>query len=439
MNPTHWSLIATCKMLVVACVASGCANQVEVSSESSGTGGQGGRTSSTHIGSSSTGTPDIGQPSDVYPAPHSAPPTAVNLGGPTVESPSIYPVLFAQDHANMKSKIADFMSKVAGSSYWTKTTAEYGIGPAESNPPIVMNEWVSGTIDDADIQSWLTGKLNANDPKFPVVDDNTVFAVFYPEGVTVSVTEGAKVRLSCADFGGYHSNVTLDDAHGQLKVPYAIIPRCPTFFKTFTGLDAVTAPASHELIEVATDPFAKSAPAFEQPDQENMYWAFAVGGGEVGDLCAQNAGVFTKISGLDYVVQRTWSNESAAAGHDPCVPALPDKPYFNAAPVLPDSITLGGYSVKGVRIPVGQSSTIDIQLFSDAPMDPWQVKAIDSSELQGGPKTLSFSFDADTGQNGQTLHLTMKVLSPTVYNAEVFYLQSSSGDQHNTWIALVGN
>ena len=30
------------------------------------------------------------------------------------------------------------------------------------------------------------------------------------------------------------------------------------------------------------------------------------------------------------------SNKAAAAGHEPCVPALPGEVYFNSAPVLPD-------------------------------------------------------------------------------------------------------
>ena len=81
-------------------------------------------------------------------------------------------------------------------------------------------------------------------------------------------------------------------------------------------------------------------------------------------------------------MQRTWSNKAAPAGHDPCVPALPGEVYFNAAPVLNDNITvdvIGQTSrCKGVKIAVGETKTIEIDLFSDAATGgPWTVAVQD--------------------------------------------------------------
>ena len=91
-----------------------------------------------------------------------------------------------------------------------------------------------------------------------------------------------------------------------------------------------------------------------------------LGGGEVGDLCAQEPGAFTQFPELAYTVQRTWSNAAAMASHDPCVPALANEVYFNAVPELNDTITIGGmFTMLGVQIPVGQTKTIDLDLFSD--------------------------------------------------------------------------
>src|SRR5947209_6592361 len=82
------------------------------------------------------------------------------------------------------------------------------------------------------------------------------------------------------------------------------------------------------------------------------------GGRETGDLCAQNEGVHFKPDAYAYTVQRSWSNASAAAGKDPCVPGRPGV-YFNAAPVVTDMVTVqdktGSVRVKGVQIPSGQS------------------------------------------------------------------------------------
>ena len=40
-----------------------------------------------------------------------------------------------------------------------------------------------------------------------------------------------------------------------------------------------------------------------------------------------------------HIVERSWSNAAARAGHDPCAPAAPGEVYFAAAGVLPDAVT----------------------------------------------------------------------------------------------------
>ena len=57
-------------------------------------------------------------------------------------------------------------------------------------------------------------------------------------------------------------------------------------------------------------------------------------------------------------------------GHDPCVPRTTTAPYFNAMPVLPDDIDFAvgaetTVSTKGVSVPVGQSRTVELDLYSD--------------------------------------------------------------------------
>src|SRR5206468_11189841 len=123
------------------------------------------------------------------------------------------------------------------------------------------------------------------------------------------------------------------------------------------------------------------SPGYAQVDDADVAWMFVLGGAETGDMCAQQASSFTKFAELPaYTVQRFWSNASAAAGHDPCVPSLPGEVYFQSAPVLPDMVSLTGLPVplKGVQIPVGQSKVISVDLFSDAPTSgPWTVQALD--------------------------------------------------------------
>src|SRR5262249_40312223 len=153
----------------------------------------------------------------------------------------------------------------------------------------------------------------------------------------------------------------------------------------------------------------------------HLYWLFALGGGETGDMCAQFPGVFTKFSPLPYTVQRTWSDAAAKAGHDPCQPTAPGSVYFNSAPVLNDNISIqGAGTMKGVKIPVGSSKVVDLDLFSDGDTGgPWKVQVKDFGALVGLGNTMSFSLDQTQGQNGQKLHLTINVNKPSQFGAGI--------------------
>jgi len=443
--------------ILTSTLAAGCGGDVQESTGSgttttttdTGGGGSGGETSTGGVGGmvvtggmGGSGGSTNGMPSDVCPAPHAAPPKVVSYGGPRLESPKIVPIFFANDDANFDSKIEDFNNKVGATNYWTAIAAEYGVGPATGLPAIYSADTPTGTIDDTDIQAWLASKLNADDPAFPAPDGNTLYALFYPQGLSITLDSGGgPPAQSCTQFGGYHSDLSLDANHGNMLIPYAVMPHCT--YPGETPLETMTATASHEYIEAATDPYPMSDPAYAVVDTAHIYWLFALGGGEVGDLCAQSQSSFVTFPELNYMVQRSWSNASAKAGHDPCVPTLPGEVYFNAAPVLSDNVTLNigqNITVKGVKIPLGESKTIAVDLFSDAKTSgPWTVKAVDSSVIQGGPKQLDFAFDKDTGVNGEKLNLTITVLKTTPYKAEIFYLMSTLNGTRNMWVGIVGN
>ena len=412
-----------------------------------GTGGAGSTTTATTTTTTTTGTGgkggDNGMPSDVYPAPHAAPPQVQTFNGPVLVSPKIVPVFFADYDATLAGQITDFDSKVGATQYWAANTVEYGVGAATSSLPVKLTETAPTTIDDPGIQTWLTGKLNGNDPAWPVPDANTVYTLHYP--VSTMITSGG--AQSCTDFGGYHDSVVLDGTHGSLNVAYAVIPSCPSF-GMMSLLDATTTTESHELLEAATDPYPivnnGQDAAYATVDDNDFYWAHVLGGGETGDMCAQFASSFTTFAELPYLVQRTWSNKAALAGHDPCVPALPNEVYFNTAPLLPDTITatIFGQSLvlKGVKIAVGQSKTIELDLFSDAATGgPWTVTMKDvNSAFMGGTALLDFSLDKSSGVNGEKLHATITVKAAGKHGTETFIIDSTLGGQKSVWIGIVG-
>jgi hypothetical protein len=312
--------------------------------------------------------------------------------------------------------------------------------------PVVLTEAAPATIDDSAIQTWLAGKLNSSDPAWPAADANTLYMIHYPASTSITLASQGQTAHSCQEFGGYHNSAAL--ANGT-QASYAVIPTCSGIIPGLNGLDELTGSASHEIVEAATDPTPEvnGMQAYGQVDDAHLIWELALGGGEVGDMCAQFPGVFTKWSDLNYTVQRSWSNQSASSYHDPCVPELPGEVYFNSAPVLNDNVNIQGVgTLKGVQIPVGSSKTINVQLFSEAATGgPWNVQAMDLSQLMGGTASLGFSWDATSGQNGQTLHLTIDAISQGQYGVGVFIIFSYMGNSPQTstnqhwWVGLVGH
>jgi hypothetical protein len=397
------------------------------SSSTTTTGSTGGASSSS--ASTGGGTGGMGG-AEVYPAPHPAAPTVLNQGGPTLTAPVIVPVFFANDDPAVVAKLQTFLTQVGPSDYWTQAGAAYGITAPTLLPAIQSADTPTGTIDDTDIVTWLSGKLNSDDPAFPKPVAGTVFTIFYPAGV--SVTEGG--GASCTGFLGYHESLTLDAAHGNQGVSYAVVVRCSS------AIASLTQTTSHELFEAATDPFPTTTPAYEQLDDDHLLWELVVGA-EVGDLCdvSPSFGTFT---GIDEPVQRIWSNPEAAASHDPCVPHAAGQVYFAAVPVLTDDVVtdvLGTSAhTKVAAVDVGASKTIDVALFSDASTGgDWHVSVLDAKAAAGQSPLLSLALDKSTGTNGDTLHLTIKALAAGLYGYELFFVLSSNGKTTNAWLGVV--
>ena len=352
--------------------------------------------------------PDAG-----YPGPHPAPPQVRNQQGSVVATPRAVPVFFANDA--YQSQVEDFLAKLAGSPYWTATTSEYGVGALTVAPSIVTTDTPPQTIDTSGIETFLAKQT---------AGPNDVFAVFYPSSTTIDDPLFGK---SCTDFNGFHyQGIT------KAGLVYLVIPRCASA-GALKGFDAISASLSHELVEAVTDPFLDTSPAWAFTDVDHLIWSFEPGA-EVADMCDLEPQSFQPIVG-SYFVQRSWSNASALAGHDPCVPALA-QPYFVAAPVLTadQQITFQSQvaTTKGVQIAVGDTKTIAVQLFSDAPTSDWTVDAIDVAQ----PAGFTFSWDRTTGNNGDTLHLT---ITRTLSTSSEFAIASTMGTTTNLWFGFVAD
>ena len=383
----------------------------------------------------SAATPDAADSVDATPdsgpfttAPHDTAPTVLSVGGPVMTAPKIVPIFFMGD-STMQTQVEPFLQALVGSSYWQTTTSEYGVGDLAIQPTIVTTD-TPPTTDDM-LKAWIATNLDGTHAGWPAPDANTLYTVFLPDGVSLSTPFGN----SCSAFGGYHD----EGMAGTAKFSYALMPRCSS------DLDSLSVVTSHELIEAVTDPLPFTAGAYQVTDADHLVWSYTPGG-EVGDMCEYVASAAQRLVG-NYAVQRTWSNASAAAGHDPCVPVMPG-PYMSASPVLPDTGMIdlddgtGPHPTKAIQIPVGSSKTIEVDLFSDAQANDWTVKAVDASQLTGGSGELSFTWDTTpaTGHNGNKRMLTITHTAMGMGGGSEFVL-SSRVNNHSVslWWGMVAN
>jgi hypothetical protein len=395
--------------------------------------------------------PDTGPVSTVYPASHPPLPQEVSLGGPVVTSPVIIPVIFPDD--SYQSDIIAFTGTVGATPYWSTIVSQYGVGAATMGTPVILTSGqeppgIGGTISDAQIQSWLQQQIGADaGPLAGTNTPNTVYAIFFPSGTTITLPEPQVVggtAESCSTFFGYHGSLDLEPS--GTNVTYAVIPRCGTIVEgsgmTLAGIDAITGAASHEYIEACTDPeLITNMPAYIEPDPNDIIYFEVIGAGEIMDMCELNPGAFFQPPGFDYVVQRGWSNSAATAGRDPCEPQLPGEVYFNSVAALPDDVLISQgrqeFTTKALSLTLGVSKTVDVDLYSEARTSgPWTIQAFDEQSLGGGASALSFSWDATSGENGQVLHLTVKAESmPSGLDALI--LVSQLGSQTSLWMGAV--
>jgi hypothetical protein len=354
-----------------------------------------------------------------YPAVAPSVPQVQSGGGAVLARPRVIPVFFPGE--TEAATLTGAVAKYLASSAWKDSTLEYGVVAATPGPAVQSSDALPDGLTTDALGSWLTSHLDGTHPEWGATDAatiaSTIYVLYPPAGTTLLAPQqdpGDPMAVTLCgprwyDVTGWHWQTT--PALGPLvPIVYAVVGRC-SFDPSVTGDDTMTATTAHELVESATDPLFVTAPAYSSVDDAHAFWMEITGGGELGDLCDQAPSDFITPLDVGHLVQRTWSNASAAAGHDPCVPA-PAVAYFNVDVDAPDVFydPYAGVNVHGVAIAPGQSRTIDVRLYSDAPIAPWQLTAVDPMAGSGGKPLLKLSLDQATGHNGDVVHLTIEPL-----------------------------
>jgi hypothetical protein len=353
-------------------------------------------------------------------------PQVVDVGGTFLASPKVLPILYASDPG--ATDILAFLQELATTSYWAQTTSEYGVGPLTVLPAIMLTDPAPKSVTDAMLESSVASNTSGANPAWGTADPSTIYLFVLPEGTIEADAEGA----CCTGYDGYHFQTDVRVGSGVVTVPYALSCACPGFDGPgITDLQERTIDMSHELVETATDPFPDSDPAYTQEDDDDMVWTL-VTDGEVADMCEFNDDANVIPPGSTYMVQRSWSNAAAARFENPCVPVVTTTPYFNSFPRLGTISYDGGrLTTRGIKIPLGQSQTIDVALMSGATVaQEWGVSAYDYDDaILGATSGSTLRPPSFTGGDGATYRLTITPTGADSYlNGEAFIIWSDYGN-----------
>ena len=387
---------------------------------------------------------DHGNPSTTYPA---FPPAMGQLrsnGGTVLKNPVIVTITWPND--TRASQLEQLGDTVGAGNYWSTVVSEYGALAAVSGAPyhIHMTDAAPASISDTALATLVQTSLAATDgTAWPTpVSGEPIYIIYLPE-TTDLILQG---KSACAQgVGGYHDSTTVN-GHA---VAYAIVPSCDTF-------DSVTLSASHELAEAATDPYPQSRPAWSGFQDNDLAWdMFQQFQSENGDACEfyRDSDAAAGETDVMFTVQRLWSNKSAKAGHNPCVPAAKGEVYFNATPLNLEDISadlsaLAGDAkgtdiqvTKGFKVAVGATRQIPLGFYSDGPMAAWTIKAV-AGGIAGGHSSSSsvdLTLDVTDGQNGNKAYLSVTVNTAGKTNTELVTIVSTHAGTSHYMPILIGN
>jgi len=292
-------------------------------------------------------------------------------------------VTVAAQNDDLAPQLFAFADALVASNWYSAIGADYGLGMAGASRHVIGPAIASGTtMTNADMVSYITNAIAGGGPQ---PDGNTVYVLYLPAGAIFYYAPDDGPNTNCRFVGGFHL------PYGPGGDAWAAVQRCPNIRTTL--LDQLTVTASHEVAESATDTGNGWALSLGnlQPWMADV-WLELEGRGhvEAGDLCSG-----TRIVEGAYTYQRIFSNAAAAAGGDPCVPALPLPYYSTSAP-------------EWTMAAAGQRVTIPVTGWSTAPTADWAVQAFADSRSAFATTPFSVALaSATSARFGTTTYPTL--------------------------------
>ncbi len=229
------------------------------------------------------------------------------------------------------AQIDSMVSTLAGSDFLSHAT-QYGVHPGSfegGHQDTTCGGRPSGAIGFGSLLGWITCEVQTPGTGVPYPDDNSLYAIFTPEGTTVS---GA-INATCqpGQSAAFHAWSAAFTIHFILFIPVPTIQGYPftvvpsdcargepgTSVSVHNALDGFSELFSHELAEASVDPFPPTGWIDNsQFDINNLPQVFSTG--EAADLCQPSSSIVptTPVRMRNGITVGTyWSNAEAG-----CVP-----------------------------------------------------------------------------------------------------------------------
>jgi hypothetical protein len=249
-------------------------------------------------------------------------------GGPVIGNIEIVPVIWGNgwpynQNSPLPGQLLQFLQFFVGpTSPNMAMLNEYSAGGIQIKPGSVVGNKViiapgnpSTALSDGTIQlallSWISNQ-SGQTPGFPQPNANTLYMVFVPQNVTVTL----QGQTNCGNFAGYHQSVA--SLLSATNILYAVIACCSAPNTAFPiVLNGLTAICSHEISESITDPGVVNSSGWLDTNTNPH--------DEIGDIC-QGSGypqfslpvaVVAAGAGQSFSVQSIWSHSQQNCVYGP--------------------------------------------------------------------------------------------------------------------------
>lgn len=244
---------------------------------------------------------------------HRAFPQMPFTGGKFLNPMTLVTIVASND--TERAALFQFSDDLIQSTWWPAVTAGFGL------PRPMASLHLTGAAITADVtEAQLITYIQQTIAGGPQPNGNTLYLMYLPDGLEV------KGSFFCAFHKPFPNKAT------TIGDDWSVVTRCGVFKGGETNLQALTRFASHEIIEAATDPILTGFTLGTTPPTPwtaSIWRAYQEHGYvEMADICEGTRQFIANTRGGSWEYQRIWSNQAAALGGDPCVPAVKE-PYFN--------------------------------------------------------------------------------------------------------------